>query len=47
MYGHDIVLKTQELLTLQTDLLAQIETIGIVDPVFRTRSAERIDQNQK
>jgi len=32
------VLKTQELLTLQTDLMAHLETLlGIVDPVSKTR----------
>lgn len=33
------VLKTQELLTLQTDLMAHLETVlGIVDPVSKTRA---------
>jgi len=31
------VLKAQELLTLQTDLIAHLETLGIVDPVSKTR----------
>jgi len=35
---HINVLKTQELLTLQTDLMAHLETLlGIVDPVSKTR----------
>ncbi len=31
------VLKTQELLALQADLMAYVETLGIVDPVSKTR----------
>lgn len=32
------VLKTQQLLTLQTDLMAHLEILGIVDPVSKTRA---------